>query len=127
LERYPERDAAKMAENSNGTAKRKPRGKPFKAGESGNPGGRPKRTAEELDLIAACKERAPEALAVIAGIMTKGENERNRLAAANAIIERGYGKPVQPVEASGPNGGPIETVTTVVLVALDGDGKHSAS
>lgn len=116
-----------MAENSNGTAKRKPRGKPFKAGESGNPGGRPKRTAEELDLIAACKERAPEALAVIAGIMTKGENERNRLAAANAIIERGYGKPVQPVEASGPNGGPIETVTTVVLVALDGDGKHSAS
>lgn len=116
-----------MAENSNGTAKRKPRGKPFKAGESGNPGGRPKRTAEELDLIAACKEKAPEALAVIAGIMTKGENERNRLAAANAIIERGYGKPVQPVEASGPNGGPIETVTTVALVALDGDGKHSAS
>lgn len=116
-----------MAENSDVTAKRKPRGKPFKAGESGNPGGRPKRTAEELDLIAACKDRTPAALAVIESIMMKGENERNRLAAAQAIIERGYGKAVQPVEASGRNGGPIETVTTVTLVALDGDSERSTS
>jgi hypothetical protein len=93
----------------------------FKKGVSGNPGGRPKRTAEELDLIAACKGRTPAALAVIESIMMEGENERNKLSAAMAIIERGYGKPVQPVEASGPNGGPIETVTQVTLVALKGE------
>ncbi|WP_042295635.1 DUF5681 domain-containing protein [Paraburkholderia bannensis] len=103
-------------ENSNGTAKRKPRGKPFAAGQSGNPGGRPKRTAEELDLIAACKDRTPAALAVIESIMMEGENERNRLAAAQSIIERGYGKPTEKIEHTGKDGGDI--VTQIVLTSL---------
>jgi hypothetical protein len=119
-----------MADSNQKTTKGKRGGNTgngFKPGQSGNPGGRPKKTQEELDLVAACKQKAPEALAVIAGIMNRGENERNRLAAAQAIIERGYGKAVQPVEASGPNGGPIETVTTVTLVALDDNGADQAS
>lgn len=90
-------NAKEDAENSKKTAK--PRGKPFQKGVTGNPGGRPKRTAEELDLIAACKGITPAALAVIESIMMEGENERNRLAAAQAIIERGYGKATQPIEA----------------------------
>lgn len=112
-----------MAASNEKTGK-KPRGagRRFQPGQSGNPAGRPKRTQEELDLIAACKERASAALAVVESIMLEGENERNQLAAAQWIVERGYGKAVQPVEASGPNGGPIETVTTVALVAL-GEGK----
>ncbi|WP_082725138.1 DUF5681 domain-containing protein [Burkholderia sp. NRF60-BP8] len=80
----------------------------FKKGVSGNPGGRPKRTAEELDLIAACKDRTPAALAVIESIMMEGENERNRLAAAQAIIDRGYGKAPEKVEHTGKGGGPIQ-------------------
>lgn len=115
----------KMAESNQKTTKGKRGGNTgngFKPGQSGNPGGRPKRTQQELDLIAACKERTPAALAVIESIMLEGENERNKLAAAQAIIERAYGKAVQPVEASGRDGGPIETVTTVTLVAL-GEGK----
>jgi hypothetical protein len=113
-----------MPENRQGTDKPKKRAAPktaFKKGVSGNPGGRPKRTEEELDLIAACKDRTPAALAVIEAIMLAGENERNKLSAAMAIIERGYGKAVQPVEASGPNGGPIETVQTITLVAMKKD------
>lgn len=70
----------------------------FKPGQSGNPSGRPKKTAEELDLIAACKAKTPDALAVMVKMMTDGEQEKNRLTAAMAIIERAYGKPVQPTD-----------------------------
>jgi hypothetical protein len=71
----------------------------FKKGKSGNPAGRPKMTPEALDLVAACKERSPEALTVLIDIMNNGENERNRITAAMAIIERGHGKPEQPIKA----------------------------
>jgi len=87
-----------MATNSEKIPRGK--GKPFVKGIGGNPRGRPKRTAEEIDLIAACRAKAPEALAVLDHIMNEGENERNRLAAAQAIIERGYGKAVQPIDAN---------------------------
>jgi hypothetical protein len=98
-----------MTLNSARTAK-KQRGKPFVKGQTGNPKGRPKRTQEELDLIAACKAKTLDALEVIESIMVGGDNERNRLSAALAIIERGYGKPVQGVELGGTGGGPIQSI-----------------
>ena len=88
----------KTADNSKKTAK--PRGKPIPKGKSGNPGGRPRKTPEEHDLVAACKAKTPEALHVISDIMTNGEKEQTRLAAALAIIERAYGKPVQPQDVN---------------------------
>lgn len=78
-----------------GISKKLPRGKAFQPGASGNPVGRPKRTEEEFELIAACKSRSPAALAVIEEIMINGESDKTRLAAAIAVIERAYGKPVQ--------------------------------
>jgi len=78
-------------------SKKLPRGKPFKKGRSGNPGGRPKRTPEEIDLIEACKQKTPEALAVIESLMHEGSNERVQLAAAAFIIERGWGKAMKHV------------------------------
>ncbi|MCG1042512.1 hypothetical protein KQH60_08120 [Mycetohabitans sp. B8] len=104
-----------MALNSARTAK-KQRGKPFVKGQTGNPKGRPKRTKEELDLIAACKAKTPDALEVIESIMVGGENERIRLSAALAIIERGYGKPVQGVELGGTGGGPVDWNFQVTFV-----------
>lgn len=80
--------------------KAKPRGKPIAKGQVLNPGGRPKKTVEELDLIAACKAKTPEALSVITDIMVNGEKEQTRLAAALSIIERAYGKPVQQQDVS---------------------------
>lgn len=70
----------------------------FKKGQTGNPNGRPKKTPQEFELVAACKAKAPEALAVLMEIMSNGENEKNRMIAAQAIIERGFGKPVQPTD-----------------------------
>ena len=88
----------KDAEKSSKTAR--PVGKPFAKGTTGNPGGRPKRTKQELDLIAACKAKTPHALAVIESIMMDGQSDKARLTAAIAIIERGYGKAVQTIEAN---------------------------
>ena len=64
----------------------------FKKGQSGNPGGRKKKTAEDYDLIGNCRLKTPAALTTILDIMENGM-EKNRLAAAIAIIERGHGKP----------------------------------
>jgi len=64
---------------------------PFKKGQSGNPGGRRKRTKEDFDLIAAARARAPEALTVITDLMANSSNDRVRLSAAVALLERGFG------------------------------------
>lgn len=63
----------------------------WQKGQSGNPGGRPKRTASELDLIEKAQALAPEALDVIREIMTEGDTQRVRLSAAIALLERAYG------------------------------------
>ena len=101
--------------------KAKPRGKPIAKGQVLNPGGRPKKTPQELDLIAACKEKTPEALAVIADIMVNGEKEQTRLTAALSIIERAYGKPVQPQDVN--LSGDLRAKLTIEYVRP----KHSAS
>ena len=78
--------------------KKLPRGKPFQKGKSGNPGGRPKRTEDEVNLIEACKQKTAEALAVIESLMHESSNDRVRLAAAAFIIERAWGKATNRVE-----------------------------
>ncbi len=102
--------------------KAKPRGKPIVKGQVLNPGGRPKKTAQELDLIAACKEKTPAALLVITDIMTNGEKEQTRLAAALSIIERAYGKPVQPTTVGNPDGTAIDMHHTIEFVRPGGGG-----
>lgn len=75
---------------------RKPRGNPlWTKGQSGNPSGRPKRKPGEIDIAAACRLRSAEALEVICQLMTKADSDNVRLRAALAIIERGYGLPLQ--------------------------------
>lgn len=73
----------------------------FAKGKSGNPGGRPPKTDEERTLEAMCKEKTPAALNTILSIMGSGEQERARLAAAQYIIDRGWGKAKESVELSG--------------------------
>lgn len=107
-----------MSENRQRTdsPKRKAPKTAFPKGQSGNPGGRPKRTAEEIDLIAACKDKTEAALDVLLAIMEGGENERNRITAALAIIERGHGKAVQPTTIGNPDGSAIDMNMTINLV-----------
>ena len=84
------------------TGKRKAPRTAFKPGQSGNPSGRPAKTEEQRTLEAMCREKTVEALAVVLNIMENGQNERSQLAAAEIVIERGHGKPVERQEQGKP-------------------------
>lgn len=68
---------------------------PFKPGQSGNPGGRPKENNKLRELARAHTELAIATLAEIcANFKEKGAA---RIAAAQALLDRGYGKPPQEI------------------------------
>ena len=70
-------------------------GKPFKKGQSGNPGGRPKVIAEVKELA---KEHTVEAIQTLVSIMTNPKfAPAARVTAANALLDRGYGRPAQHI------------------------------
>ena len=66
----------------------------YKKGQSGNPGGRPKKTAAELKAVEKMKKLTPEAVNVVVSIL---RNEKAsfyaRLQAAEIIFNRAMGRP----------------------------------
>lgn len=76
------------AQNSRTT----PAGRPFKAGVSGNPGGRPKAA---FDAQALAREHTPAAIAALVKALA---NPRERVPAAVALLDRAWGKPLQPTD-----------------------------
>lgn len=75
---------------------------PFQKGQSGNPGGRPKEDAEVKELA---RQHGKKALKKLVALLECGE-KRTELAAANALLDRGFGKPSQAI--TGEDGGPVE-------------------
>jgi hypothetical protein len=70
-------------------------GKPFKKGQSGNPGGRPKVVAEVKELARA---HTGEAIETLVSIMKNPKAApAARVSAANSLLDRGYGKPPQHI------------------------------
>lgn len=82
-------------------ADRLPSGR-FAPGVTGNPGGRPKAVR---DVAAAARELTADAIATLAQIM-KDPNEPStaRIAAANSLLSRGWGRPPQAITVSLPAG-----------------------
>jgi hypothetical protein len=71
-------------------------------GRSGNPGGRPKVVAEVRDLARA---QTAQAIATLSAIMSSAKAPAAaRVAAANSLLDRGWGRPTQAmdVRATGP-------------------------
>jgi Family of unknown function (DUF5681) len=70
--------------------------KPFKKGQSGNPGGRPKIPDEVKE---AARAHTEEAITVLVEVMkdTKAPPSA-RVSAAGAILDRGWGRPQQSVD-----------------------------
>jgi hypothetical protein len=81
-------------------------GRPFEKGVSGNPLGRPKAVLSVQELARAHTEDAIRAL--VAAL----QNPRERVQAAQVLLDRAWGKPVQPVEAEG-----AQSISVLHLVA----------
>lgn len=94
-------------------------GKGFRKGQSGNPTGRPKIIAEVRDLARAHTEDAIKALV---RIVTSGESEAARVSAAQALLDRGWGKPSQSIDIGGQQDNPLK----VVQVYLPDNGRDKA-
>jgi hypothetical protein len=86
-----------MADSSAQQPRRRGPGRPFKKGESGNPAGSKPRDPE---LQALAREYSVPALRRIISIMESPATEDDTaLRAAGMIIDRGYGKAPQKIEA----------------------------
>jgi hypothetical protein len=53
---------------------------------------------QKRELRDAAREFTDDAMKTLAKICNEGESEAARISAANALLDRGYGKPVQQVE-----------------------------
>lgn len=95
-------DASDAPASREGAGCEPPAANRFKPGQSGNPSGGSKASREFRDLA---KSMAPLALEKLQVIAMRG-NGMPAVRACEIIIERAYGKAVQPV--SGENGGPLE-------------------
>jgi hypothetical protein len=73
-------------------------------GRSGNPGGRPGGVAEVRELA---RTHTAEAIECLLKEMRHGDTSHARIAAANALLDRGHGKATQPI-AGDPEMPPIE-------------------
>lgn len=78
---------------------------PFVKGQSGNPGGRPKEDAEVKKLA---KEQGVSAIEKLVALMDCGDS-RTELASAQALLDRGFGRPAQSLTVLGDDDAPLVT------------------
>jgi hypothetical protein len=79
----------------------------FKPGQSGNPGGRPKVVAEVRDLA---RQHTADAIETLVTIMSDEDAHHSaRVAAANSLLDRGYGKAPASLEVKNDIGAEFST------------------
>lgn len=104
--------SAMDAENSETTASEpKTRGRPFRPGESGNPGGRPR---AEIEVRELARQHGP---AIIRRLLrlSRSKNERVAVAACQVLLDRGYGRAPQSLELTAKEGESLQSVAATTL------------
>jgi hypothetical protein len=92
----------------------------FKKGQSGNPGGRPKIFTEVKE---AAREHTEAAIETLVAVMNNEEaTAAARVAAANAILDRGWGKPESHTNVAHHNK-PLRELTDDELYAIIAEGE----
>ena len=87
----------------------------FQPGTSGNPGGRPKDIGRVKELA---RKHTAEAIATLAAIMRDDkEPAAARVRAAEAMLDRAWGRPETTANVAGADGGPV--TFQVVRYAVD--------
>ena len=85
-------------------------------GAGRKPGSQTKaRKVEVVSLADKAKRHADVALATLVEICTAGSTDSARVAAANALLDRGFGKPKQDVEMNGALGVGVTLVTRRIV------------
>ena len=100
------------SENRRKETGRKAPSSAWKRGQSGNPGGRPKISAEIRDLARIHGAQAIERLVEL----MHSKNESVAVRAAEALLDRGYGRPVQGIELNEHEARPKHTAIQVTFV-----------
>jgi hypothetical protein len=89
--------------------------RPFKPGQSGNPGGRSK---AQIDVRNAARDYTLEAIDTMVLVMRNGKPSEAAMA-ANGLLDRGWGKPQRQVEADPRVNTPREMSREEILLKLE--------
>src|SRR5215469_1859131 len=88
-------EEAYVSQLSANTGRKRGKGRPFVKGQSGNPGGRSRAPLNVQELARTHTEDAIQTLAECL------RDPRHKVAAAVALLERGWGRPTQVVAGDG--------------------------
>jgi hypothetical protein len=89
--------------NKPAESSKKPRGKAFPKGKSGNPGGRPKLPEDVKHVRELARQYTAQAVAALVEVLDS-DSAAGKVAAANALLDRGWGKPEQQITGAGEQG-----------------------
>jgi hypothetical protein len=89
--------------------------KPWKKGQSGNPGGRTKTSREITQLALEGSKKAIKRLLQL----VDSKDERVALSAAIAVLDRGCGKPTQVMQHAGDPENPLQSGAKIEMVIVD--------
>lgn len=89
--------------NKSAQSSKKPRGKSFAKGKSGNPGGRPKLPEDVKHVRELARQYTASAVSALVEVL-ESDSAAGKVAAANALLDRGWGKPEQAIIGPGANG-----------------------
>jgi hypothetical protein len=92
--------------NKPAESSKKPRGRPFAKGKTGNPGGRPKLPEDVKHVRELARQYTAQAVAALVEVL-ESDSASGKVAAANALLDRGWGKAEQAIVGPGEDGAHI--------------------